>query len=760
MKQQAGRLVLYFGSILLAGLTTLHGQLSTTSVQSPPNYNSFIPPAVGNTYIDPVFGATVKRVSNAMGSPNAVATGNLTWIENEYSTASAFNTNNSNFILVHQSYFGLYDGNSGSYLRDLPLEINASSEPRWSRQDNVTLYYHYGNQLKSYNISTGVTTLVHAFSQYSTISGKGEMDISLDGDHFVFCGDNRYIFVYQISNDSTHPAFDTAGTSLDSIYITPQNNVVLSWPASGTARFTGQELFDINMNFQRQLSHADGHKHLTVDTNGDEVLIWTNSNDAQPIPNCQNGIVKIRLADATQTCLLQLDWSLAVHITAPDGNGSAFVETYAPANPSPGTSGWVAYTNELLQVSLDGTRVARWAHHRSRPLNSYNYEPKATVSRDGTRLLYASNYDLQVISGDPTEYSDTYLILIAPPSVYIDSPQAGSTLSGVVTVNGWAIDNTSAIGTAISRVRVFVDGASAGDAAYGSSRPDVCAVFPTRSGCPNVGYTYSWNTSGLSAGKHTLTVTATDSDVIPDSGSASVSVTIGSPPPSVFIDTPSAGATVSGTLSISGWALDSTASAGSSIANVKVFLDGVPLGNAAYGIIRPDVCIVYPSRPGCPNVGFNYQLNTATLSRGTHTIMVSATDSDSSPDTGSAVVSFTVAAPLPSVYIDAPANGLTVSGVVAVSGWAIDNSSTVGTAIGSVKIQVDGVPVGTATYGLSRPDVCTVFPGRIGCPNVGYTFSLNTSAFANGLHVVTVSATDTDPTPDTGSATATITINN
>ena len=423
MKQQVARTVVYLGSMLLAGLQLpVYGQLSTTSVELPPSYNTFIPPAAGNTYVDPVFGSTIKRVSNAMGTPNAVGGGNLTWIENEYATMSAFNTNNSNFILVHQSYFGLYDGNSGSYIRDLPLEISASSEPRWSRKDNATLYYHYGNQLKSYNISTGATNVVHTFSQYSAISGNGESDISLDGDHFVFAGDGRYIFVYQISTDSTYTAFDTAGTRFDSIYITPHNNVIVSWLAAGTARFNGQELFDINMNFQRQLSHADGHKHLTVDTNGDEVLIWTNSNDAQPIANCQNGIVKIRLADATQTCLVQLDWSLAVHITAPDGNGYAYFETYAPGNPTPGTSGWAAYTNELVQVKLDGTSVSRWAHHRSRPLNSYNYEPKATISRDGTRLLYASDYDLQSIYGYATDYGDTYLIVMGSGSTSSSPP--------------------------------------------------------------------------------------------------------------------------------------------------------------------------------------------------------------------------------------------------------------------------------------------------------------------------------------------------
>ena len=104
-------------------------------------------------------------------------------------------------------------------------------------------------------------------------------------------------------------------------------------------------------------------------------------------------------------------------------------------------------------------------------------------------------------------------------------PTSGAAVSGIVNVSGWAIDNAAAVGTAINNVQVKVDGTVVGTAIYGFSRPDVCAVYPGRPGCPNVGYSYSLDTSTLSVGAHTITVTATDSDGIPDTGSASVNVT-------------------------------------------------------------------------------------------------------------------------------------------------------------------------------------------------------------------------------------------
>ena len=385
----------------LRGLTLLWTALATaifaavvdTGVHLPnPDY-SYRPPSVGGSYTDNTFGTSIKRISDALGA-------GVTFITGEYSTMTPFNNDNSRILLVHFSYFGLYDG-SGNFLKNLPGEINASSEPRWSRSDANVLYYNSGNQLKRYNVSTGATSAVHTFSEYSSITGKGESDICFDGNHFVFAGDNRYVFVYEISTDSKGPVFDTGGRGFDSLYITPNDNVSITWLGGGV------ELFNRNMNSLRQLTRAGGHMDYTRDTNGDEVLIWANSNDPSPV--CDNGIVKVRLSDGNQTCLLSLDWSLAVHISGTDNSGSVFVETYAPGDPAPGSSGWVPYTNEILKVKLDGSQVERLAHHRSRPLDSYNYEPRVSASRDGSKIIYASNFGI----GSPTYYADTYLISVS-----------------------------------------------------------------------------------------------------------------------------------------------------------------------------------------------------------------------------------------------------------------------------------------------------------------------------------------------------------
>jgi hypothetical protein len=316
-------------------------------------------------------------------------------------------------------------------------------------------------------------------------------------------------------------------------------------------------------------------------------------------------------------------------------------------------------------------------------------------------LILGSPAQIQVI-GPPSN----------PPAVIIDSPAAGSTVSGVVTVAGWALDNTTAVGTAISSVQISVDGHVVGNATFGVSRPDVCVVYPGRPGCPNVGFVYQFNTAVLGPGQHTITATVADTDATPDTATASVTVAVSATPPSVQIDSPSAGSVLSGRVVISGWALDNTSVIGTAIGSVQVKVDGVAAGTATYGISRPDVCTVYPGRAGCPNVGFSYLLNLAPLSGGRHTIAVSATDSDGIPDMGSSEVTIAVADIPPSVYIESPSPGSVVSGNVTVNGWALDSTTAIGTAISSVQVSVDGHVVGNATYGVSRPDVSGVSRSR------------------------------------------------
>ncbi len=381
--------------------------VSDAEVYAPLSYAYFVPPNVGGSYLDPAFGTAITRISDARATPNAADTGTLPFITPEYATVSPFNGDDSLLLLQHVSYFALYDG-QGRYLRDLPFEINASSEPRWSRRDRETLYFISGNALKRYDVTTGATTVVRTFSEYSRVSGLGEEDLSEDGAHFALAADGGEIFVYDLDGRRKGKVLKTAGLgSFNDLLITPDNNVIVGWLAQGTGRYQGVELYDGDMNFLRQVSPALGHMDVGRDTDGDEVLLLSTAADL--FGRCDNGVAKVRLSSGQWTCLISFDWDLALHVSAPDGNGWCVVSTYGAGDPSlPG--GWRRSTSEILEVRLDGSEVRRLAHHRSRPYSAYWWQPRATVSRDGRKLAYGSNYGLQAILGYPPDYTDAYLI--------------------------------------------------------------------------------------------------------------------------------------------------------------------------------------------------------------------------------------------------------------------------------------------------------------------------------------------------------------
>jgi hypothetical protein len=364
-------------------------QVTDHSLYIPKDYARFEPPPAGEIYTDERFKTSINRVSDATRIRDVAAgSGHVPFVAVEYSTMSPFNQDNSRLLLQHGSYFGLYDG-SRKFLKNLPFEVNSSSEPRWSRTAANILYYHAGNQLKQLDVSSNRASVIHTFTEYSRIDGAGESDICFDGNHLVLAGDKRFIFVFDLKTGKKGGVLDSGMQPFDSLYITPDDHVTVTWLASGA--HAGIELFDNDMKFLRRVAPVGGHMDVTRDSDGEEILLWANAADPKPV--CDNGIVKIRLSDAHQTCLIKFDWTLATHVSATDNSGWFFVETYNPRDVDTAT-GWKPFTNEILQVKLDGSEVRRIAHHRSRPFDSYNYTPRVSSSRDGSRVVFASNFGL------------------------------------------------------------------------------------------------------------------------------------------------------------------------------------------------------------------------------------------------------------------------------------------------------------------------------------------------------------------------------
>ncbi len=174
--------------------------------------------------------------------------------------------------------------------------------------------------------------------------------------------------------------------------------------------------------------------------------------------------------------------------------------------------------------------------------------------------------------------------------------------------------------------------------------------------------------------------------------------------PHVAVLSPQEGAQVTGTITVSGTAVQPGAGVGS----IAVWVDDQPVTLGGFQLHRPVAgSCAHPgggSDPDCPNVGFSGTLDTTTLGNGIHTLQVVAVDGRSPYPLFTLVrrtidVSNCGDVVQPSVSIAAPGEGATVSGSVAVAANATDNIG-----VTQVKFHVDGVLAAsdsTAPYGFT-----------------------------------------------------------
>ncbi len=226
----------------------------------------------------------------------------------------------------------------------------------------------------------------------------------------------------------------------------------------------------------------------------------------------------------------------------------------------------------------------------------------------------------------------------------------------------------------------------------------------------------------------------------------SVTATFSGPlPPFGSFDTP-AGGTVTGAVPVTGWALDDR-----EVIRVAVYRSE-PGGQCYVGDAtfvpgaRPDVAAAFPSYPNADRAGWGYMLLTNILPDGPHALQAYAFDGNANVVfLGSkAITCANATATRPFGTIDTPAQGQSVSGnAYLVWGWTLTPApAAIPTDGSTIRVFVDGVPVGRPVYDLYREDIATLFPGYANSNGaVGY-YVLDTTALTDGMHAISWEVTD------------------
>jgi len=259
---------------------------------------------------------------------------------------------------------------------------------------------------------------------------------------------------------------------------------------------------------------------------------------------------------------------------------------------------------------------------------------------------------------------------------------------------------------------------------YGSGNQNLHQAMPTFSNCgpqPVVGISNGHDVYSFTVSPFRTYTNAPAVTLAPPFNAAAT--------PEVFVETPKPDDVVRGVMRVSGIAYNPGGTL-SLLSRRDVFVDGIER-TLASTVSRPDYCATN-TVPGCPNVGFQAELNLAALGLdpGPHTVWVRASNTrggfkDSAP------VSFNVdAAParLPGAAIEAPAAGAEISGtLVEFRGYAYAPDLRVS----RVDLLVDGVTypgIVGASYGSTRTDICNALPAPQppNCPSIGWSVLVNT----------------------------------
>jgi hypothetical protein len=338
------------------------------------------------------------------------------------------------------------------------------------------------------------------------------------------------------------------------------------------------------------------------------------------------------------------------------------------------------------------------------------------------------------------------------PLMALEGPSAGLVPS-TFSVSGWAIDQNvaPAENSGIDAIHVWaypVAGAplfaASGDSTLG--RADVAGVYGERYRFSG----FSIQINSLPPGTYTLVCFAHSARSGTFSNSHAVTVTVAPPPPPLMaLDRPVAGATVTGTFPVSGWALDpADPSTGTGIDVVHAWAypaaGGAPIF-VGQGTVeaRADVAALFGSRYLLSGFFLN-----ATLPPGSYTLAVFARSVTSQQFNVARTASITVAAPtsVPRMSVDTPVNGAMISGVFSVQGWALDLAAPSGSGVDAVHVWAYPVPapggggstpqfVGAGVV-VNRPDVASVFGSRYGAAG----FATPPVALAPGTYQLVVSA--------------------
>ena len=400
--------------IFFVFLLNMYGQtyppdISVSSInwgnyQTPTNVPNYLQP-----FTDSVTNNTVTRISD-----ESVFGCDCSKLRHRYAKNQPWNADGT-LIMTDGSPSKILDGNTYQVLYE------SNTKALWSNTEpNYTYDAAANSAFVKKNIVTGVTTTLRTFSNYSSISvGNNEGNLSNDDRYVALIGTsgaNKTVIIYDILNDNIISTRSLGTANIDWVSVSQSGNfVVISGYADGSGPNQGIKSYDKFMNNERHLYNGRPHGDIGYDAQGNEVYVAYQGINGYSLSYARldNG-VKQGLFPYTGANGDRGLWG--GHISTRNINRPGWA--YVSEQGHPSDINRYEATREIFAIKLDNSQtIERFAKHNSN-LNAnaaYNHQAHGVPNRDGTRVIFASNWD------DTNLKNNSYPLLWV-----VESPQSES----------------------------------------------------------------------------------------------------------------------------------------------------------------------------------------------------------------------------------------------------------------------------------------------------------------------------------------------
>lgn len=332
---------------------------------------------------DPVFGTRVVRITKPLSGR-----AKRPIVRHVYSKIQPWNSDES-LLLVGSVYpYLLLDGNTYEQLG----RVSAPSDAVWANTRPSRMYGVSRDRFGFIDLDAAdrdsFQPLVR-FPRYRELSiGFGEGNLSNDDRYValigVHPGGRRDLIVYDVLAGQT-VAVRGLGRALDNATMSQSGDyVVVVWGRDGRGRSEGVEAFDRELRFLRQLTRSSEHGDVGYTAAGQEA--WVSYSSAR-----RRSIGAYPLGGGPPITVIDADpgtWGGHLSCRNVARPGWCYI---SDVGHSPRI--WRGYDQVWAQQIAPDGLVEAFAHEHHSYNAGYYHQPQAVPSRDGSRVLWASDWD-------------------------------------------------------------------------------------------------------------------------------------------------------------------------------------------------------------------------------------------------------------------------------------------------------------------------------------------------------------------------------